>query len=79
MRRDDITVVRRRILDRLDPPRSFPNVGQARLRVRHRECAVHYVGTVELVRPIQARVKEPRVQVVYIDKNVLEPMQPEGK
>jgi len=71
--RDDITIVKTKILDRLDPPREYPKIGTARLRVQHWECAVYYTETVETAWPFPTQVKKPRVQVIYIDKNSLVP------
>ena len=70
--RDDIVIVKQKVLDRLDPPKSFPNVGLARLRVQCWECSVYFTETVEAVWPFPARVTTSRVQVVYIDKDALE-------
>jgi len=69
--RDDITIVKTKVLDRLDPPREYPRIGKARLRVRHWECAVYYTETVEAAWPVPTLVRKPRVQVVYIDKDSL--------
>jgi RNA polymerase sigma factor (sigma-70 family) len=66
--RDDITIVKSKILDRLDPPRVFPKIGTARLRTQHWECTVYYNETTETN---GRQVKKPRVQVVYIDKDSL--------
>jgi RNA polymerase sigma factor (sigma-70 family) len=69
--RDDITIVKTKILDRLDPPRVYPTVGTARLRRQHWECTVYYTETVQGDYPFPVKLKKQRVQVVYIDKDTL--------
>ncbi|MBP3956188.1 RNA polymerase sigma factor [Gemmata sp. G18] len=77
--RDDIVIVKEKILDRLDPPRHFPNVGQARLRVQHWECSAYFTDIVVLPWPFSVKLTKPRVCVVYIDKDVLVPVSGGGK
>jgi hypothetical protein len=77
--RDDIVIVKQKILDRLDPPRLFPSVGLARLHARRWECTVYWTETVQLAWPVPATVKNRRVHVVYIDKDTLEFSKGEGK
>jgi RNA polymerase sigma factor (sigma-70 family) len=67
--RDNIVIVKEKLIDRLDPPRELPLVGPARLRHRHWQCTVYYTETEE--RPGQGRVVTPRVQVVYLDQDML--------
>jgi RNA polymerase sigma factor (sigma-70 family) len=62
--RDNITITKEKILDRIDPPRQFPLVGTARLWHRHWECVVHFTET-------SAGTTKQRVQVIYIDKDTL--------
>jgi RNA polymerase sigma factor (sigma-70 family) len=69
--RDDITVVAERLTRQVDPPRFFPLVGQAELHHNHWKCTVYYNETVEYSYPYPARTKQPRVEVVYIDKDYL--------
>lgn len=70
--RDDIVIVKNKILDRLDPPRHFPSVGLARLHARRWECTVYWTETVQLAWPVPATVKKRRAHVVYIDTDSLE-------
>ena len=65
--RDDITIVKNRIVDKIDPPRFFPLVGMAQLHHCHWECGVYYNETVQSSFPNPVYVKNPKVQVVYID------------
>jgi hypothetical protein len=69
--RDDIEVIPERIVDRIDPPRFYPLVGPAQLHHCHWKCTVYYTETVESGYPFPVRIKRPRVQVVYIDKDHL--------
>ena len=69
--RDDIDIVTERIVDRIDPPRFYPLIGPAQLHHCHWKCTVYYVGTYESGWPFPVRIRRPRVQVVYIDKDHL--------
>jgi hypothetical protein len=69
--RDDIQIVTERLVDRIDPPRFYPLVGPAQLHHCHWKCTVYYTETVESGYPFPVRIKRPRVQVVYIDKDHL--------
>jgi hypothetical protein len=69
--RDDVTIVKNRLVDRIDPPRMFPLVGPAQLHHCHWECVVYFTETVQANYPFPAKVQKKRVQVVYIDKDVL--------
>jgi hypothetical protein len=69
--RDDVELVKERIVDRVDPPRFYPLVGPARLHHCHWKCTVYYTETVESGYPFPFRMKRPRIQVVYLDKDHL--------
>jgi hypothetical protein len=69
--RDDVEVINEKIVDRIDPPRFYPLVGPAQLHHCHWKCTVYYTETIETQYPFPARLKRPRVQVVYIDKDHL--------
>jgi hypothetical protein len=69
--RDDIEVITERIVDRIDPPRFYPLVGPAQLHHCHWKCTVYYTETIESSYPFAVYLKQPRVQVVYIDKDHL--------
>ncbi|VTR93324.1 sigma-70 family rna polymerase sigma factor : RNA polymerase sigma factor, sigma-70 family OS=Singulisphaera acidiphila (strain ATCC BAA-1392 / DSM 18658 / VKM B-2454 / MOB10) GN=Sinac_6419 PE=4 SV=1: Sigma70_r2: Sigma70_r4_2 [Gemmata massiliana] len=72
--RDDIVIVKDKLLERLDPAKQHPNVGQARLRHQHWECSVYFTETVTVPWPIPVQMAKKRVSVVYIDKDVLIPV-----
>jgi hypothetical protein len=69
--RDDIEVITERIVDRIDPPRFYPLIGPAQLHHCHWKCTVYYTETIESGYPFAVRLRRPRVQVVYIDKDHL--------
>lgn len=69
--RDDIEIITERIVDRIDPPRFYPLIGPAQLHHCHYKCTIYYTETVESSYPFSVRIKKPRVQVVYIDKDHL--------
>ena len=69
--RDDIVIVKNRLVDKIDPPRFFPLVGPAQLHHCHWECVVYYSETNQSDYPFPMQVKKNRVQVLYIDKDHL--------
>jgi RNA polymerase sigma factor (sigma-70 family) len=69
--RDDVVIVKKRLVDKLDPPRVFPKIGPARLWHQHWECTVYYTETIRSDYPFPQSTKKKRVQVVYIDKDSL--------
>jgi hypothetical protein len=69
--RDNIVIVKNRLVDKIDPPRFFPLVGPAQLHHCHWECVIYYDELVQSDYPFPVYVKKPRVQVIYIDKDHL--------
>jgi hypothetical protein len=69
--RDDIQIVSERLKDLIDPPRFFPLVGPAQLHHCHWKCTIYYTETKESGYPFPFRIKRPRVEVIYIDKDHL--------
>jgi hypothetical protein len=69
--RDDIVIVKNRLVDKIDPPRFFPLVGPAQLHHCHWECIVYYTETCQSDYPFPVKVRKQRVQVIYIDKDHL--------
>jgi hypothetical protein len=72
--RDDSQVVTERLVEKVDPPRSYPLVGEAQLHHCHWKCTVSYREVVESRYPYPLRTTRPRVEVVYIDKDYLVPI-----
>ena len=69
--RDDIIIVKNRLVDKIDPPRFFPLVGPAQLHHCHWECVIYYNELVQSDYPFPVYVKKAKVQVIYIDKDHL--------
>ena len=69
--RDDIVIVKNRLVDKIDPPRFFPLVGPAQLHHCHWECVIYYNELVQSDYPFPVYVRKARVQVIYIDKDHL--------
>ncbi|MBY0513791.1 MAG: hypothetical protein K2P78_07745 [Gemmataceae bacterium] len=69
--RDDIYIVKNRLVDKIDPPRFFPLVGPAQLHHCHWECVIYWTETVQSDYPFPCKLKKQRVQVIYIDKDHL--------
>ena len=69
--RDDIVIVKNRLVDKIDPPRFFPLVGPAQLHHCHWECVIYYNELVQSDYPFPVYVRKARVQVIYIDKDLL--------
>jgi hypothetical protein len=69
--RDDIVIVKNRLIDKIDPPRFFPLVGPAQLHHCHWECVVYWTEIVESDYPFPCKIRKQRSQVIYIDKDHL--------
>jgi hypothetical protein len=69
--RDDIVIVKNRLVDKIDPPRFFPLVGPAQLHHCHWECVIYYTETIQSDYPFPTYIKRQRVEVIYIDKDHL--------
>ncbi len=69
--RDDISIAKEKLVDRIDPPRFFPLIGPAQLHHCHWKCIIYYTETIVSAYPFPVRAKRPRVQVMYIDKDHL--------
>src|SRR3954447_14811633 len=62
--RDNIVIVKNKLVDKIDPPRFFPLVGPAQLHHCHWECVVYYTETVESDQPFPMKVRKQRTQVL---------------
>lgn len=65
--RDNIVIVKERIVDKIDPPRFFPLVGLAQLHHCHWKCTVYFTETIQSDYPFPVKLKKRRIEVVYID------------
>jgi RNA polymerase sigma factor (sigma-70 family) len=77
--RDDITIVKQKVLDRLDPPKIYPNIGQARFRAQRWECSVYFTEIVNQPGPPPVTVTKPRVHVMTLDRDSLVLVKTEAK
>ena len=65
----EISIVKNRIVDKIECPKVYPVVGLAKLHRQQWECTVYYTETAP---DADANpVKKNRVEVVYLDKNNL--------
>ena len=69
--RDNIQIVKERLVDKIDPPRFFPLVGLAQLHHCHWKCTITYLETIQSDYPFPVRLRKRRIEVVYIDKDHL--------
>ena len=58
--RDDIVIVKNRMVDKIDPPRFFPLVGPAQLHHCHWECVIYYNELVQSDYPFPVYVRRSR-------------------
>jgi hypothetical protein len=69
--RDDIQIITERMVDRIDPVRTYPLVGDCQLHHCHYKCTVYFTETISSGYPFPTYIKRARVEVVYIDKDHL--------
>lgn len=69
---DEVEIVCEKVVDRADPPRVYPLVGQAQLHHCQWKCMVYYNDSVGIKWPLKIGMKTQRIAVVYIDKDRLE-------
>ena len=67
---DDVTIVKNKVLDKVDAPRFYPLVGVAQLHHCHWECTVTYKETITAT-SYPVTVTHARLAVIYIDKDHL--------
>ena len=73
--RDDVLIAKSRDVNTVDEPRFFPLVGVARLHHVHWKCTVTYTQRIASSYPYPIQCQKPCVQVVYMDRDYLEPVQ----
>lgn len=69
--RDEIEIVKERLVDKIDPPRFFPLVGPAQLHHCHWKMTIYYTETIQIDHPFPSKTRKNRREVVYIDKDHL--------
>jgi len=65
--RDDIKIVKKCLVNKVDPPRFFPLVGRAQLHRCRWKCTVSFNETIVVSWPFPFDITQPRKAVVYID------------
>src|SRR5205085_1081173 len=58
--RDDVQIIKNRMVDKIDPPRFFPLIGMAQLHHCHWECVIYYTETVQSSYPFPTYVRKRR-------------------
>ena len=70
VQRNNVTMVKEKIADYIDPPRVVPLIGPAQLHHAHYKCTIYYTERTIVGWPIpHTLVDEDAVEVVYIDHN----------
>lgn len=69
--REDVKILIERLVDQMEPARYYPLVGPAQLHRSHWKCTVYCTETIETNCPFHFCIQQPRVEVVYIDKDHL--------
>ncbi|HEY2910412.1 MAG TPA: polysaccharide biosynthesis/export family protein, partial [Gemmataceae bacterium] len=70
--RDNIVIVKNRLVDKLDEPRFFPLVGPAQLHRCRWECVATYTETTQTFHPFPMKLNARKSEILYIDKDYLE-------
>ena len=68
--RNNVTMVKEKIADYVDPPRVVPLIGPAQLHHAHYKCTVYYTERKIIGWPLpHTMIDEDAVEVLYIDHN----------
>lgn len=79
MSQHDIRIVKKCIVNKVDPPRFFPFNGMAQLHHCHWKCTVTFTETIKGDFPYPFRTAQPREQVIYITLDHLHRWQRDAK
>ncbi len=70
VQRNNVTMVKDKIADYIDPPRVIPLIGPAQLHHAHYKCTIYYTKRIINGWPIpHTLVDEDSVEVIYVDHN----------
>lgn len=70
VQRNNVTIIKEKIADYVDPPRVIPLIGPAQLHHAHYKCTVYYSERRIAGWPIpHTLIDEDAVEVVYVDHN----------
>jgi hypothetical protein len=68
--RNNVTIIKEKIADYIDPPRVIPLIGPAQLHHAHYKCTVYFTKRNIVGWPVpHTRLDEDSVEVLYIDHN----------
>lgn len=67
--RDNIVIVKNRLVDKVDAPRVFPKIGPAQLHHCHWECIVYFDEIIEMDHPFPMKLTKHKTEVIYFDKD----------
>lgn len=72
VQRNNVTIVKEKIADYIDPPRVYPLLGPAQLHHAHYKCTIYYSEKVRVGWPVpHTLVDQDEVEVIYVDHNHL--------
>ena len=70
VQRNNVTMIKEKIADYVDPPRVVPLIGPAQLHHAHYKCTVYYTERKIVGWPLpHTLIDEDAVEVIYIDHN----------
>ena len=70
VQRNNVTIIKEKIADYIDPPRVIPLIGPAQLHHAHYKCTIYYSERRIVGWPIPHTLEdEDSVEVVYVDHN----------
>jgi protein involved in polysaccharide export with SLBB domain len=70
---EEVLIVKKLIKNQVDAPCCYPSVGVAQLHRITWECTVYITEVTETPDPLPIKVSRKRIEVVYIDKDALQP------
>ena len=70
VQRNNVTIIKEKIADYVDPPRVVPLIGPAQLHHAHYKCTIYYTKRTIVGWPVpHTQLDEDSVEVIYIDHN----------
>jgi len=64
---ESVRIVKEKIADYIDPPRTYPLIGPAQLHHTHYKCSVYFTESIRVGWPIPHKSDKEVVEVVYIE------------
>ena len=70
VQRNNVTIIKKKIADYVDPPRVVPLIGPAQLHHAHYKCTIYFTERKIVGWPVpHTLIDEDAVEVIYIDHN----------